>query len=118
MSDTKRYACATKTGELIDLHFGHATQFYIFDTDGSKVTLIEKRDTPIFCDGSDNCGTFDERIQNVISLLSDCAGIISLRIGNPPAAALSLKGIDCYLIGDRVEDAVKAVYSGHIGKLI
>jgi hypothetical protein len=39
----KKFAVASRRGMLVDQHFGHAGQFYIYETDGTKVKFVEKR---------------------------------------------------------------------------
>ncbi len=112
MSKLKRFAVASKNGVTIDAHFGHVTEFSVYEVDEKSVAFIEKRQVEQFCGGSDNCGSFDERINRVISTLADCSGVVVQRIGQPPAAALEQSGIQVFISADEIKSAIINVVEG------
>ncbi len=97
-------AVASKTGVLVDLHFGHATEFYIYETDGVCADFVEKRSVDKFCTGDEDCG--EAKIENTIKTISDCSYILVLRIGAWPMQLLEENGITPIISFDRIEDAV------------
>jgi len=106
--ELQRVAVATSSGILVDQHFGHAKEFYIYESDGVKVKFIEKRQAIAYCTGQSECDDGkDDKIENIISTIKDCGVVLALRIGSSPSQRLSAIGIRSITTYDRIEDAVK-----------
>lgn len=104
----QRVAVATSSGILVDQHFGHAKEFYIYETDGVKVKFIEKRQALAYCTGQSECDDEkDDKIENIIRTIKDCGVVLALRIGSSPSQRLASIGIRSITTYDRIEDAVK-----------
>lgn len=103
----KRFAVATKSGMLVDQHFGQAQEFYIYESDGSTAKFIERRKVEKYCTGSENCEDKASKIDNIVSAVKDCNGVLALRIGDSPSKRLMDLGIHIVTTYDRIEDAVK-----------
>ena len=102
-----RFAVATKSGIIVDQHFGHVTEFYIYEYKNSEVIFKEKRNIEKYCEGVEYCGEKEDKIAKIISTISDCDGVIAMRIGDSPTRKLNDKGISVYTTYDRVSEAVK-----------
>lgn len=102
-----RFAVATKSGENVDEHFGHATQFYIYDFKNGKSKFIEKRKVMQSCFGKDECGGHDDRIENIINVISDCNAVLALRAGFEPMTILNKKGIKLFQTFSPVERSIE-----------
>jgi predicted Fe-Mo cluster-binding NifX family protein len=108
----KKYAVATKSGMLVDQHFGQATEFYIYESDGNTLRFSEKRSVSKYCTGSDDCLDDKEgKIEAILAAVSDCDAVLALRIGNSPSKKLEAMGIRIVTTYDRIEDAVKKAAS-------
>jgi Nitrogenase molybdenum-iron protein, alpha and beta chains len=103
---TRRFAVASGTGALVDRHFGHVEEFYIYESDGKTARLVEKRPVNRFCTGTDECGDAQERMDLILRAVSDCEGVLCMRIGYSPAEKLKQKGIRVFSTYERVEPAV------------
>jgi predicted Fe-Mo cluster-binding NifX family protein len=104
-----RFAVATKSGMMVDSHFGHATEFYIYESDGSDAVFLERRPVRQYCLGRMDCDESPEdRMAQTLFAVSDCQGVLVLRIGDAPSQKLAAKGIRVFTVCDRIEDAVKA----------
>lgn len=103
----KRYAVASKSGMLVDQHFGHATEFFIYEFDGKTARFVETRSVSKYCAGAEECGDSEDKIGAIINTIKDCNGILALRIGDAPTQKLKALGIEIYTTYDRIEDAVK-----------
>lgn len=113
----KRYAVASKNGMLVDQHFGHARVFYLYESDGRTVRFIEKRAVTNYCTGAEDCIDDKEPVmERILESVSDCSGVLALRIGNTPARKLKSRGIDVITTYDRTEDAVLKAAAGHFKK--
>lgn len=110
--ESLRYAVATKSGMLVDQHFGQAGEFYIYESDGENVSFLEKRAISKYCTGAEGC--FDEKeskMELILRAVADCSGVLALRIGDSPSKKLSEMGIKIFTTYDRIEDAVKKASS-------
>jgi len=100
----KRFAVATKTGAIVDLHFGHADKFFIYEGNENETRFIETRSVSKYCDGS-GCDK-EDKWASVIRAVSDCDAVLALRIGPTPEKRLQENGIDVITTYERVETAV------------
>ena len=103
-----KFAVATKSGIGVDLHFGHALEFDIYEYKNNKALFIEKRSVLKYCDGKENCEEEEDKFSKIIKVIGDCDGVISLRIGEEPRKKLEELDIAAFMSCERVEDAVQA----------
>ncbi|MFP3156307.1 nitrogenase cofactor biosynthesis protein NifB [Lachnospiraceae bacterium ZAX-1] len=103
----QRFAVATKSGAIVDLHFGHADEFYIYDSDGQDVRFIEKRQVSKYCSGVDACEDKDGKWPSLLRMVTDCNNVLALRIGYTPEKKLKEAGIGIIITYERVETAVR-----------
>ena len=82
-----KIAFTTKTGEMIDLHFGQADSFQIWEVGPDEAHFLET--VSVGAHGSDE----EDRIAARTSLLSECAIVYTMQIGGPAAAKLVAKRI-------------------------
>ncbi len=84
-----RVAVATRRGERIDLHFGAAEEFTVFDVTAEGATLIERRDIASHALPGDET----ERV-TVCRMLSDCKVLLVEKVGATPQEMLARVGIE------------------------
>lgn len=106
-----RFAVASKSGMVVDTHFGHAREFYIYDYINDEVRFIGKRNVEQYCEGMEECDGKDDKIQKIITTLDGCNGVIAMRIGAEPQKKLTQKGIRAINTYDVIEDAVRKAAS-------
>ncbi|NNU74624.1 nitrogenase cofactor biosynthesis protein NifB [Clostridium estertheticum] len=105
-----RFAVASKSGLNVDQHFGHATEFYIYDFINGDSTFIEKRKIPKFCTGVENCDdSHEDKIDYIIKTIEDCSGVLALRIGDIPKQKLQNKNIEVYLLCDEIRNGIRKI---------
>jgi predicted Fe-Mo cluster-binding NifX family protein len=108
---------ASKTGVLVDEHFGHAESFYIYEWKDGAVFPVERREIDEkYCGQSQGCGEptgvgHGSKFATVFDAVSDCAGVIVMRIGEEPRTRLAERGIKVIMTYDYVEEAVRGAYS-------
>ncbi|WP_342562724.1 nitrogenase cofactor biosynthesis protein NifB [Paenibacillus sp. FSL R7-0345] len=91
---TTRVAVATRGGDKVNQHFGHATEFLIYDTDGAEVKLVGVRKIQAYCQGKADCnGDKAATLQEIISILSDCRLLLCSGIGDGPRTSLNKTGV-------------------------
>lgn len=103
---TYRFAAATKSGVLIDQHFGHVSEFYIYEYQNGKAIFKELRKVNQYCNGREECGEKENKIDLIIESIKDCDGVIAIRIGDSPSKKLEDEGIQIFTTYDKIEDAV------------
>lgn len=102
-----RFAVASKSGILVDEHFGHAEEFYIYEYRNGTIQLLEKRKMKKYCTGVEECDNEENKLDRAVSALSDCKGVLVLRIGYHPSKKLAEKGIHILQTCMRIEDAIR-----------
>ncbi len=99
-------AVASKSGSVVDQHFGQVTAFYVYEYKDGKAIFLEKRSIPKYCNGPEECGSGEDKINRIIKTIEDCRAVIALRIGELPKEKLRQKGIRVYTSYDRIEASV------------
>ena len=77
-----KIAFTSSNGEMIDMHFGQADGFYIWDVGPNEATFLEI--IKVGEHGSDE----EDRIGARAKMLADCAIVYTMQIGGPAAAKL------------------------------
>jgi len=91
---TTRVAVATRGGDKVNQHFGHATEFMVYDTDGLNIKLLGVRKIQAYCHGKADCnGDKSATLQEICSILSDCRILLCSGIGDAPRASLNKIGV-------------------------
>lgn len=105
-----RVAVASRSGMMVDTHFGHAKDFLIYEVDDLSLRFVERRNTDTYCLGNDYCadGEQENRLDKTIATIKDCKAVVSLRIGAAPQTRLKEQGIYALTSCDSIEDAVRA----------
>ena len=94
-SDTNlRIAVATKHGIAVDLHFGHARIFHIYDVSADSVTLVTVRDVDNYCTGEERSDeTREQTLRRIAQALMDVRILLVAKIGDSPKEFLSSVGL-------------------------
>jgi nitrogen fixation protein NifB len=106
---TIKVAVATKGLGQVDLHFGHADDFHIYEAGPGGIHYIEKRLVAHYCQGG--FGDEDKR-EVIIRALADCAGLLVAKVGDGPKKRLldaGIEAVDDYAYG-ATEDSIKTWY--------
>jgi nitrogen fixation protein NifB len=88
---TARVAVATKSGGLVDQHFGHAREFLVYDVSRDGATLVGRRSADGYCAGGDGD---DDALGASLRALSDCKAVLVAKIGRCPEGQLQAAGIE------------------------
>lgn len=114
---TLRFAVASRSGVLVDKHFGQADEFYIYESDGKRAAFVERRSVDKYCAGKEVCDEKTDKITRLLASIEDCAAVLALRIGDAPAKKLEEKGIKVITTYDSIENAVIKAAAGFNGNL-
>ncbi|HEX8979221.1 MAG TPA: nitrogenase cofactor biosynthesis protein NifB [Parasulfuritortus sp.] len=106
-------AVATKGGGVINEHFGHASEFLIYEASASGVRFIGHRKTIPYCEGGDTCGDGESALDKTIRELAGCEVVLCSKVGYEPWGPLEAAGIqpNGEHAMEAIEDAIASVYA-------
>lgn len=110
----KLVAVCTKGGGRVNQHFGHATEFQVFEVDGAGVRFVGHRKSENYCVGGYGD---DDKIDGILEVLEGIEAVFVAKIGRCPKQDLAKAGItavDAYPF-DYIETAVAAWYAESFG---
>lgn len=111
----KLVAIATKGGGRINQHFGHATEFQVFEVDATGVRFSGHRRADNYCVGGYG---EEDRLEIVIEALRGVDAVLVAKIGDCPRDRLAAEGIpvlDDWAF-DYIESSVGAWYAAQAGQ--
>lgn len=97
-------AVASTDGKNIDLHFGDAEQFFIFDVKNSEFLELRKKSNIRLEDHTD-------RWKESTDLINDCKVVLCKKIGKEPHIELRKMGIKVIMLDCNVDDALKEFHN-------
>ncbi len=94
-SDEILVAVASKSGLMIDQHFGHAESFDIYKLTSATIDKLEPRTVAQYCVSTDECDddAAEQRMQGMYNALEGCRYVLCSRIGLHPWQQLEQKNI-------------------------
>ncbi|PZX28736.1 nitrogen fixation protein NifB, partial [Rhodobacter capsulatus] len=102
-------AVTTQGGGRINQHFGHATEFQVFEVDATGVRFAFHRRCDNYCvDG----GGEEDRLERVIAALDGIDTVLVAKIGDCPREGLAAAGITALdsWAQDYIEPAISTLY--------
>ncbi|MDR2820123.1 MAG: radical SAM protein [Desulfovibrio sp.] len=112
-----RIAVASRSGVVVDQHFGFADQFYIYESDGVSTRLVEARRISASKASCGMCGEDPGRrgntaegmgkIAKALAAVADCKAVVAMRIGDSPSRQLAEKGIAVFSTYETIDKAVR-----------
>jgi len=84
-------AVATKGGERINEHFGHAKEFQIYEVGHAGAKFVGHRRVEQYCEGG---AGDDDALSTVLAAINDCAAVFVAKIGGCPKKTLEAAGIE------------------------
>ncbi len=106
--DNYKIAVATSDGIVVNQHFGHTNQFYIYEVHNNIFTKSEIRHTEPACISKEH----DENaVLRNLKLIEDCRFLLVSRIGAYAQQQAESLGITPFEIPLMVEDALKKAVS-------
>ena len=101
-------AASTDYGYTVDVHFGRATEFYIYQFFDGEWDYLENRSVePVCLGGSHSSSEMEARI----NLFQDCQYIIASRIGVGAISLMRQKGITAMALPGDLLEALEKVQS-------
>jgi len=103
-----RAAVATRDGQRIDLHFGAADSFFVYDVAAEGPRLLAER---VIAEHA--LSEVEDKRETIYRMISDCAFLLVAKIGATPQEALAKIGIEASNMhaGKNVTDALQALFA-------
>ncbi|MGC3998142.1 MAG: NifB/NifX family molybdenum-iron cluster-binding protein [Anaeromyxobacter sp.] len=86
-----RVAVATKGGGQVDQHFGHATEFLIYEVGREGARLLGLRKVETYCQGGEG---EDDALAATLRALEGCQAVLVARVGRCPSSQLEAAGME------------------------
>ncbi|BBB89810.1 MAG TPA: nitrogenase cofactor biosynthesis protein NifB [Methylomusa anaerophila] len=102
-----RIAVTSKYRKLVDLHYGHAEEFHIYESDGINNLLLETRKTVKYCQASDDNEVACESQNKTVQAIADCDAVLTMRIGYDAQKHLARNGIKVVEACGSVEEGLQ-----------
>ncbi len=87
---------ASKGQNVVNEHFGHATEFLIYRVGPNRIEAVGPRKVDLYCGGVNACPEEDDehsRLQGHLAALADCSAVLCAKIGFGPWQQLEQQGI-------------------------
>jgi nitrogen fixation protein NifB len=102
-----RVAVATRSGGLVDQHFGHAREFLVYDVDRDGARVAGRRAVDRYCAGGEG---EEDALAGALRALADCDGVLVAKVGRCPRGQLAAAGIEP--VTDRAFQPIEAAALG------
>mgnify|MGYP001424666390 CR=1 FL=1 len=107
-----RIAVATRGGGKVNLHFGHAKEFLVYEADGVSSRLLGVRKIQAYCNGTAECDEDDGKgkssiLAETVDLLRDCRILLCSGIGPFPQEALRKADIMTIVTKDDIDTSLE-----------
>ncbi|MEM5332006.1 nitrogenase cofactor biosynthesis protein NifB [Paraburkholderia sp. JHI2823] len=111
-----RIAVATRGGGLVNAHFGHVSEFHIFQVSAAGAVLVAHRRVGAYCRGGD--GDEDDLVP-IIDAINDCHAVLVAKIGLCPRNSLLEAGIEPVdtFAHETIEKSALAWFTDYCGRL-
>jgi nitrogen fixation protein NifB len=84
-------AVATEGHGKVNQHFGHATEFQIYEVSKDRAAFVGHRRVDLYCQGGYG---EDEQLPSIVRAINDCHAVLVSKIGACPRDELTAAGIE------------------------
>jgi nitrogen fixation protein NifB len=102
-----KVAVTSKYKKLIDLHYGQAEDFHIYEVDGNYSTFLETRKIKKYGSGGVDCDDSEAMKDLTVKTIADCNAVLTMRIGYNAQQKLIDQGITIIESCNTVEEGLK-----------
>jgi predicted Fe-Mo cluster-binding NifX family protein len=99
-----KIAIATTDGITVNEHFGRASKFFIYNVTQSTFDLIKEKHVEPYSTGNKDHNFDVNRFQEVAKWLKGCEKVFITKIGEEPAGALKVMGIEPVVYSGAIKD--------------
>lgn len=110
-----KIAISSTNGHTVDTHFGHTTQFVIYERHGDGFRKTGQRQAQGACAQTPQsawCGSGPHPMDALVDLVRDCQGVISRQMGECAEQRLDALGVLAFVTDDDIETALSQLLDG------
>ena len=107
----KKIAIASKDGIAVNLHFGHAKEFWIYQCDDAGCQLLERRDVDHYCHGQHGD---QSAMQKILKTINDCEAVFVAKVGDGPTEKLAKIGVRA--VADYAYEAIEDSLASYLSE--
>ena len=104
-----KIAITTSNGKSVDLHFGKAKSFNIYELTSEELAFIETRSTGGYCSGNSNHKFKPNKLDAAFEVIKDCEVICTAKIGETPSTKLQEKGLHVVEFEGTIDDVFEKI---------
>lgn len=105
-----RIAVASKSGTVVDQHFGHAERFLIYDYHQGQPELLKEVQVDKYCSYDPDHAFRKPQFQAIVEALSGCKVVVTAMIGEYPRQELEKAGMSHLVADGAIADALHAAH--------
>ena len=105
-SNNMRIAVASKSGTLVDQHFGHAERFLIYEVTDAAANLVEEKRVERYCSYDEAHPLRGHLLRAISSALDGCRAIVCAKIGEAPQEEMERLGFRVYTLQGGIKPAL------------
>jgi len=107
-----KIAVASSDGQRVDQHFGHAEHFYVYEIGDGMAMAEGPRAVQPYCKPSQAHSFEQNRLNPILTMLSDCRHLFVAKIGEAPRLALAVAGIQTTITNTYVHEILSNITGG------
>lgn len=92
-------AVASKDGNEINQHFGHAERFLIYSVEEGQAKLVDERAVERYCSFDPDHPLRGHLLKNIFSAIADCRAVVTAQMGEHPKGELEKLGVEAFVTG-------------------
>ncbi len=110
-------AVATKGGGRVNEHFGHVTEFQIYEVNAAGALFVGHRRVDLYCQGGFGD---EEQLPSVVKAINDCHAVLVAKIGACPRDELKAAGIEPVdqFVGEFIEKAALDWFNAYRARVV
>jgi len=109
-------AVATKGGGRVNEHFGHVTEFQVFEVSATQALFVGHRRVDQYCQGGDGD---DAQLPSVVRAINDCHAVLVAKMGACPKDELTAAGVEPVdaFVGEFIEKAALSWFADYCERI-
>ena len=90
-------AVASKDGNEINQHFGHAERFLIYDVENGDAKLVDERVVERYCSFDPEHPLRGHLLRGIAEALAGCRAVVTSQMGEHPKCELEKLGVEPFV---------------------
>jgi len=110
-----RIAVASKSGTIVDQHFGHAERFLLYEFNQGNPQAVGEVQVEKYCSYDPDHAFRQPQFQAIIAALAGCQVVVTAMIGEYPRQELEKAGLKHVVAESPISEALQAAHAAVCG---